>query len=68
MNVHSSRSHTIFQIYIEQIPKMYFPFLNRGIHKIISKINLVDLAGSEKLHSYQLPEVNNEHIQVFHLI
>ncbi|EGR33698.1 kinesin motor domain protein, partial [Ichthyophthirius multifiliis] len=45
MNERSSRSHTIFTIFLEQK-------LTNGIFKL-SKLNLVDLAGSEKLDHAQ---------------
>ena len=45
MNSESSRSHSIFTIYVESLEK------NEGTEKLIgSKFNLVDLAGSERLN------------------
>ena len=43
---HSSRSHTIFRLYIESWPK------NHPVHKKYSMMNLVDLAGSERLNEF----------------
>jgi Kinesin motor domain len=43
---HSSRSHTIFRLYIESWPK------NHPVHKRYSMLNLVDLAGSERLNEF----------------
>jgi len=44
MNLESSRSHSIFTIYVESLEKR-----NDGTEKLIgSKFNLVDLAGSER--------------------
>lgn len=43
-NIHSSRSHTIFQILVESDTPDAGGFLFRG------KLNLCDLAGSEKIH------------------
>eukprot|EP00941_MAST-03F_sp_MAST-3F-sp1_P002613 g2613.t1 len=57
MNHHSSRSHTIFQVFIEQKP-----FEENGVSKI-SKLNLVDLAGSEKWHPHQLSTFTSQRIQ-----
>ena len=42
MNEHSSRSHTIFQLTLEQEDS------SRPGHRLLAKLNLVDLAGSEK--------------------
>ena len=44
---HSSRSHTIFRIYIESISK------TEETPKKCSVLNLVDLAGSERLNEYE---------------
>jgi hypothetical protein len=43
---HSSRSHTIFRLYIESCPK------NKKGPKRYSMLNLVDLAGSERLNEF----------------
>ena len=43
---HSSRSHTIFRLYIESCPK------NKSGPKRYSMLNLVDLAGSERLNEF----------------
>ena len=43
---HSSRSHTIFRIYMESWPK------GNPHHKKYSMLNLVDLAGSERLNEF----------------
>lgn len=43
---HSSRSHTIFRLYIESCPK------NKNGPKKYSTLNLVDLAGSERLNEF----------------
>lgn len=43
---HSSRSHTIFRLYIESCPK------NKSGPKKYSMLNLVDLAGSERLNEF----------------
>lgn len=45
---HSSRSHTIFRLYIESWPKGS----NHSHHKKYSMLNLVDLAGSERLNEF----------------
>lgn len=44
MNVNSSRSHSIFTIFVEQELQQE----DRSVH-LRSKFNLVDLAGSEKV-------------------
>lgn len=46
MNVNSSRSHSIFTIFVEQELKEGD---DRSVH-LRSKFNLVDLAGSEKVY------------------
>ena len=43
---HSSRSHSIFRIYIERTPK-------NGKKRWHSMLNLVDLAGSERLNEFE---------------
>jgi kinesin family protein 3/17 len=44
MNSESSRSHSIFTIYVESLEK-----ISDGTEKLVgSKFNLVDLAGSER--------------------
>jgi len=43
---HSSRSHTIFRVYIESVPK-------NGQARRHSMLNLVDLAGSERLNEFE---------------
>lgn len=43
-NIHSSRSHTIFQVLVESDTADAKGMLFRG------KLNLCDLAGSEKIH------------------
>lgn len=45
---HSSRSHTIFRIYIERISKQ-----KDQPSKTYSMLNLVDLAGSERLNEFE---------------
>ena len=45
---HSSRSHTIFRVYIERQSKK----LENG-SKTCSMLNLVDLAGSERLNEFE---------------
>jgi hypothetical protein len=45
---HSSRSHTIFRIYIERINKS-----KEQPSKTYSMLNLVDLAGSERLNEFE---------------
>eukprot|EP01029_Cantina_marsupialis_P015165 TRINITY_DN3318_c0_g1_i1.p1 TRINITY_DN3318_c0_g1~~TRINITY_DN3318_c0_g1_i1.p1 ORF type:complete len:359 (-),score=74.92 TRINITY_DN3318_c0_g1_i1:325-1401(-) len=61
MNEHSSRSHTILQLIIEQST------IGAGSDedKIVkrSKLNLVDLAGSEKWKTHQLTEFSEQRIQ-----
>lgn len=42
MNSKSSRSHAIFEIYLEKEPK------SNKFQKMCSKLRIVDLAGSEK--------------------
>ncbi|CAI2381149.1 unnamed protein product [Moneuplotes crassus] len=44
---HSSRSHTIFRIYVESSPK------NKQGFKKTSMLNLIDLAGSERLNEFE---------------
>jgi centromeric protein E len=44
---HSSRSHSIFRVYIETEPK------NSDAVKKYSMLNLVDLAGSERLNEFE---------------
>lgn len=44
---HSSRSHTIFRLYIESCP------INKQGPKRYSMLNLVDLAGSERLNDFE---------------
>ncbi|KAJ4770996.1 Kinesin-like protein [Rhynchospora pubera] len=48
MNSHSSRSHAIFTIYIEQKRKTSSSHCNSG-DLLVSKLRLVDLAGSERV-------------------
>ena len=43
---HSSRSHTIYRLYMESWPKVH------PLHKKYSMLNLVDLAGSERLNEF----------------
>ncbi|KAL0484791.1 kinesin-like protein [Acrasis kona] len=63
MNERSSRSHTIFQMFIEQEP------LNRDSKGSddclakVSKLNLVDLAGSEKWNTFSNPKMECKRIQ-----
>ena len=45
---HSSRSHTIFWVYLERTAKKI-----DGGHKTHSMLNLVDLAGSERLNEFE---------------
>ena len=54
-NIHSSRSHTIFQLLVESNSPNLRGFLLRG------KLNLCDLAGSEKI-------CKEEHIGTQHLL
>ncbi|OMJ72464.1 hypothetical protein SteCoe_29093 [Stentor coeruleus] len=50
---HSSRSHTLFQVYIES-----FPRASKGRGRIrYSCLNLVDLAGSERLNDFDTKNV-----------
>jgi hypothetical protein len=44
---HSSRSHTIYRLYIESCP------VNKKGPKKYSMLNLVDLAGSERLSEFE---------------
>lgn len=57
MNLHSSRSHTIFQVAVEQKPASTAAIIGSedGAEPVITraKLNLVDLAGSEKIKTYQ---------------
>ena len=56
MNEYSSRSHTIFQAYVE--------LTNIGtMESFRSKISLVDLAGSEKLRVHQMTNFTPERIR-----
>lgn len=50
MNHVSSRSHTIFRLYVRGIPKNYDKCRGEGITE--SVLNFVDLAGSEKIGSH----------------
>jgi kinesin family protein 3/17 len=54
MNEHSSRSHTVFQVYLE---------INLPNETRRSKICLVDLAGSEKWKSHQLSQFSEARIK-----
>lgn len=45
---HSSRSHTIFRVYVERLSKS-----SDGASKTQSMLNLVDLAGSERLNEFE---------------
>ena len=56
MNERSSRSHTIFQVVVEQ------KALGGGSKIKRSKVNLVDLAGSEKWRPHQLPSFTDKRI------
>ena len=49
---HSSRSHSIFRIYIESEPKEENKSVEAGSSKKYSMLNLVDLAGSERLNEF----------------
>jgi len=51
---HSSRSHTIYRLYIEAWPKSH------PVHKKYSMLNLVDLAGSERLNEFDC-KTTSEH-------
>ena len=54
MNNKSSRSHAIFEIYLEKISK------KNKYHTISSKLRIVDLAGSEKCSSINLYSTKNK--------
>ncbi|GBG28811.1 Kinesin-like protein KIF3B, partial [Hondaea fermentalgiana] len=56
MNEHSSRSHTIFQVILEQT------LAASPSRRIRSKLSLVDLAGSEKWRSHQLSKFSAQRI------
>lgn len=60
MNERSSRSHTIFQVVVEQRPA---PGAPAGSPILRSKLNLVDLAGSEKWRPHQLASFSDKRIQ-----
>ena len=52
---HSSRSHTIYRLYIEAWPKTH------PMHKKYSMLNLVDLAGSERLNEFDCKPSTGDH-------
>lgn len=60
MNEHSSRSHTIFQVVIEQRPVDSATGEKRVVTR--SKLNMVDLAGSEKWKTHQLTSFSEKRI------
>lgn len=60
MNEYSSRSHTIFQVILEQTMSA---MTNGKPRRVRSKLNLVDLAGSEKWRSHQLSKFSAQRIQ-----
>ncbi|KAL9656676.1 hypothetical protein ABK040_002946 [Willaertia magna] len=61
MNERSSRSHTIFQMFIEQEP--INPSNSEEAVVKISKLNLVDLAGSEKWNTIYSQRMGERRIQ-----
>ena len=61
MNEHSSRSHTVFQLVVEEEEEVENDNLERLPRR--GKLNLVDLAGSEKWKSHQLAEFSEKRIQ-----
>ena len=54
MNEHSSRSHTIFMVHIDQPAPAKAGAASPGESRILSKVCFVDLAGSEKIQAHQL--------------
>ena len=56
LNEYSSRSHTVFQAYLELVD-------TEAMEVIRSKISLVDLAGSEKLKVHQITTFSQERIK-----
>lgn len=62
MNERSSRSHTIFQLFIEQAPIRRD---GQDADKVMrmSKLNLVDLAGSEKWSTFSRYKMQDKRIQ-----
>jgi len=54
MNEHSSRSHTIFMVHIDQPAPVDKGSSVDGDSRILSKVCFVDLAGSEKIQAHQL--------------
>lgn len=61
MNERSSRSHTIFQLIMEQEP-LKPSTLEEKVSKL-SKLNLVDLAGSEKWNTFSKIKMEDKRIQ-----
>jgi phage anti-repressor protein len=61
MNERSSRSHTIFQMFIEQ--EMTHPKTEEEALTKVSKLNLVDLAGSEKWNTFSAMKMEGKRIQ-----
>lgn len=61
MNERSSRSHTIFQLFIEQTPINPQKDEDRIVR--MSKLNLVDLAGSEKWSTFSRFKMQDKRIQ-----
>ena len=57
MNEHSSRSHTIFQCYVERIDAEHSNVVS------MAKFSLVDLAGSEKFKIHRSSSFNAERVE-----
>ncbi|KRX00715.1 P-loop containing nucleoside triphosphate hydrolase [Pseudocohnilembus persalinus] len=57
MNHVSSRSHTIFRLYVRSIPKVFNNQQKEGITE--SVLNFVDLAGSEKIVNHNFSKTRN---------
>jgi kinesin family protein 15 len=61
MNERSSRSHTIFQMFIEQ--ENVHPRSEEETIAKVSKLNLVDLAGSEKWNTFSAMKMEGKRVQ-----
>jgi hypothetical protein len=55
LNHHSSRSHTVFRVFVESVTKD-FDNISMPRHVMHSMLSFVDLAGSEKLSSHFTPK------------
>jgi hypothetical protein len=55
LNHHSSRSHTVFRVFVESVTKD-FESTSMPRHVMHSMLSFVDLAGSEKLSSHFTPK------------